>query len=65
MYENSNEIMVPDTVVAHDMYLACHYGMVETLTEILGEYGPINARPCLEDIDGDPSIEIALAAYGL
>ena len=65
MYENANGIMVPDTVIAHDLYTACHYGTVETVIEVLGEYGPLNAMPCLEDIDGDPSIKIALAAYGL
>ncbi len=65
MYENTNGVMVPDSTTMLDTYHAVHFGAVETVTEILGEYGPINAKPCLEAIDDDPTIEIALAAYGL
>ncbi len=65
MYEDVNGIMVPDTVLSRETYLACHFGTVETVTEILGEYGPTAAKPCLEPIDNDPTIEIVLATYGL
>lgn len=65
MYENVNGIMVPDGTTMLDTYHAVHYGTIETVTEILGEYGPIKAKPCLEPIDDDPTIEIVLASYGL
>ena len=65
MYEDVNGTMVPDTVLSRDTYFACHFGTVETVTEILGEYGPVHAKPCLEPIDDDPTIEATLASYGL
>ena len=62
MYEDINDIMVPDSTLLRETYHACHFGVAETVTEILGEYGPLNAKPCLEAIDNDPTINALLAA---
>ena len=74
MYKDVNDTMVPHTVVMRDTYFALHYGLVETVTEILGEHELVTPKQsraslasretCLEPIDDDPTIEIVLAAYG-
>ena len=71
MFEDANSgVMVPDSVVLREVHNAFHYGLSETVAELFGdewdgETGPINAAPCLEDIDDDPTINSLLAAQNL
>lgn len=69
-FEDSNGVMVPGSTVLREVHHVFHYGTTETVSELFadewdGVTGPINEALCLEPIDNDPTIEVALAAYGL
>lgn len=61
----NDEIMIPDSTVLQDIRYIFHYGISETLTDVLGDVEPITEAPCLEPIDNDPTINALLAAANL
>jgi hypothetical protein len=70
MYEDANDVMVPDSVVLREVYHTFHFGVAETVAELFsdewdGVTGPINAALDLEPIDNDPTINALLATENL
>lgn len=66
MYEDTNDVMHPDSTVLREVHHTYHYGANETVTEKYGEVGPLDLDSHnMEPIDNDKTIDALLAAHNL
>ncbi len=65
MYEDGNEIPVPDMTVLRNLHSVVSCGTAETVSARFGDVGPLDPSVNEEPIDNDPTINALLTACDL